>query len=132
VLALTTNLLWGIALHFMVWLCWLPRRKNVLLVYSRSPVWQNYMESRILPHLEDRAVILNWSARRKWERRFSLPVLIFYYFGGRREYNPLAVVFRPGRWGKTFRFWRPFQEFKQGKEETLEKLTAELLEEVRR
>jgi hypothetical protein len=57
---------------------------------------------------------------------------VFYYFGGRREFNPLAVVFHPWRRGKTFRFFQPFRELKHGKPEALEKMTAELLQEVRR
>lgn len=130
--ALILYLLWGLALHLAVWLCWLPRGKNVLLVYSQSPLWQDYLEQRVLPHLAGQAVVLNWSERKKWERAFSLPVLVFYYFGGRREFNPLAVVFRPCRWAKTFRFWHPFQELKHGKSEALEKMTAALLEEVHR
>ena len=132
ILALIPYLLWGLTLHLAVWLRWLPRGKKVLLVYSQSPLWQDYLESRVLPHLEERAIILNWSKRQEWERRFTLPVLVFYYFGGRREFNPLAVVFRPLRWAKTFRFWQPFQDFKHGQSETLEKMTAELLKEIRR
>ncbi|MBI4643826.1 MAG: hypothetical protein HY743_08935 [Deltaproteobacteria bacterium] len=132
ILALIPYLLWGLALHLAVWLRWFPQGKRILLVYSHSPLWQDYLESRILPHLGRQGVILNWSERKKWERRFSLPVLVFHYFGGRREFNPLAVVFRPCRWAKIFRFWQPFREFKHGKSETLEKMTAELLEEVRR
>ncbi len=131
-LGLTLYLLWGLWLHLAVRLFWLPRGKNVLLVYSHSPLWQDYLESRVLPRLEGRAMILNWSERKKWERRFSLPVLIFHYFGGRREFNPLAVVFHPWRWGKTFRFFQPFRELKHGKPEVLEKMTADLLQEVRR
>lgn len=129
---LIAYLLWGLALHLVVWLSWLPRGKNVLLVYSNSPLWRDYLESRVLPHLVGQAVILNRSERKKWGRRFSLPVLIFYYFGGRREFNPLAVLFHPWRWGKTCRFFQPFQELKHGKPEALEKMTAELLQEVRR
>jgi hypothetical protein len=121
-----------LALHLAVWLLWRPRGKNILFVYSHSPLWQDYLESRILPHLEERAIILNWSDRKKWERRFSLPVLALSYFGGQREFNPLAVVFRPFRRAKTFRFWQPFQEFKHGKREALEKMTTELLKEGRR
>ncbi|RJR34771.1 MAG: hypothetical protein C4567_15330 [Deltaproteobacteria bacterium] len=131
-LGLTLYFLWGLALHLAVWVSWLPRGKNVLLVYSNSPLWRDYLESRVLPRFESQAVILNWSDRKKWETRFSLPVLIFHYFGGPREFNPLAVVFRPRRWGKTFRFWHPFQDLKHGKPEALEKMTEELLQEVRR
>ena len=128
--ALIANLLWGLVLHLAVWLRWCPRGKNVLFVYSDSPLWQDYLERRILPRLAAKAMVLNWSARKKWERRFSLPALVFSYFGGRREFNPLAVVFRPWRRAKTFRFWQPFQDLKHGKSDSLEKMEKDLFGEI--
>jgi hypothetical protein len=125
--ALIAYFLGGLILQLGIWLWWLPRGKNVLLVYSHSLLWQDYLETHILPPLLAQAEVLNWSERKKWERRFSLAVLAFYYFGGRREFNPLAVFFRFGRWAKIFRFWQPFQDFKHGKGEALEKMTADLL-----
>ncbi len=125
--ALICYFLGGLILQLAIWLTWRPRGKNVLFVYSLSPLWQAHLETRVLPRLAAQAEVLNWSERKKWERRFSLAVLAFYYFGGRRQFNPLAVVFRPGRWAKTFRFWQPFQDFKHGKGEALEKMTADLL-----
>jgi hypothetical protein len=35
-------------------------------------------------------------------------------FGGSRDFNPLAVVVRPLRWGRAFRFWRAFRDAKHG------------------
>ena len=30
-------------LYFLIWLLWLPKGKDVLLVYSDSPIWHDYM-----------------------------------------------------------------------------------------
>ena len=48
------------ALYALVWTFWLgvsPRR--VLFVYSESPNWTAYVESRILPRLPENTVVLN-------------------------------------------------------------------------
>jgi hypothetical protein len=128
--ALIAYFLWGLGLHLAVWLRWRPRGKNVLLVYSDSPLWHDYLTRRILPRLAAQAVVLNWSARKEWERRFFLPALVFSYFGGRREFNPLAVVFRPWHWAKTFRFYQPFQDLKHGKGDSLEEIEHNLFREI--
>ena len=57
-----------------------------------------------------------------------LTILVFYFFGGTRDFNPLAVVFRPFRLAKVFRFWSAFKDYKHGKVEVIEKLADDLLE----
>jgi hypothetical protein len=126
-LLLATYLLYAIVLQLVIWLCWCTRGINVLLVYSNSPHWQEYIEAHIMPKLPASTVVLNWSERRRW-RWFSLSVMAFRLFGGSREFNPLVVVFRPFRWAKTFRFWRPFREHKHGKITALELLEEELFQ----
>src|SRR5438034_2962465 len=101
-------LLFGLLLHIAIWLMWCTRGKNVLFVYSNSPVWQSYVEQNILPLLPRNAIVLNWSERKTWHR-FSLAAMAFQFFGGDREFNPLAVVFRPLRLSRTFRFWSAFK-----------------------
>jgi hypothetical protein len=95
-------------------------------VYSESPIWCEYIEKEVLPRLEGRAVVLNWSERKRWKN--SLAVLAFRRFGGRRAFNPLAVVFRPFHFAKVFRFFDPFQEFKHGKPAKVEQVKTELFE----
>ena len=115
---------YALFIHVLIWLRWSPARKHVLFVYSNSPVWQPYIESNILPRLPRGSVVLNWSERRHW-RRWSLPVAVFRLFGGRREFNPLAVVVQPLRWGRTFRFWHAFRDAKHGDHDALRRLEAE-------
>ena len=117
--------LYGIALHLAIWLWWCTRGKYVLFVYSNSPHWQPYIESRVLPALENRAVVLNWSERATWPT-WSLAQMAFRFFGGDRNCNPIAIVFRPFRFCRTFRFWGPFKEFKRGKPEAVETMVINL------
>ena len=116
-------LITSVCLHLLVWLLWCLRGRDILFVYSDSPVWQQYVEQRLLPPIRDRAFVLNWSQRKRW--RFSLARLVFQHFGGYREFNPLAVVFRPFRRTRTFRFWQPFRDFKHGKTATLYRMEKE-------
>ena len=120
-LLLVTHLLYGVVLQLVIWACWCTRGVNVLLVYSDSPNWHDYIENNLVPKLPRSTVLLNWSRRRKW-RFLSLRVMAFQYFGGSREFNPLVVVFRPFRWAKTYRFWKPFKDYKHGKTRSLETL----------
>ena len=116
----------GFVLYIAIWLGWCLRGRHVLLVYSDSPIWREYIEKEVLPRFEGRAVVLNWSERKRWKN--SLAVLAFRRFGGWRAFNPLAVVFRPFRFAKVFRFFEPFQEFKHGNPAKVEQLKTELFE----
>jgi len=95
-------------------------------VYSDSPTWKEYVEREILPYIQDRAVILNWSERRNWKN--SLAVLAFRYFGGYRNFNPIGMIFRPFRFVKTYRF---FEVFKHGDVKRVEEIRRELFDDLR-
>ncbi len=116
----------GLVLYVAIWLGWCLRGRHVLLVYSDSPIWREYIEKEILPRLEGRAVVLNWSERKRWKN--SLAVLAFWHFGGWRAFNPLVVVFRPFQFAKVFRFFEPFRDFKHGNPKKVEKMKTELFE----
>ena len=121
--ALAVYLLYSFCLRLAVWSWWCLRGRDILFVYSDSPVWQDYIEQCIVPNLGERAIVLNWSERKRW--RLSLRRMAFYHFGGDREFNPLGVVFRPFRRTRTFRFWQPFRDFKRGRPEALQKMEDE-------
>jgi hypothetical protein len=109
----------------VVWLTWCPRGRYALVVYSNSPIWQEYFETHVLPAVAGRAAVLNWSERRQWA--MSFPVLLFRLFGGSRQFNPIAIVFEPLLWPRQFRFYRAFRSFKHGRPEEVERLRAEFL-----
>ena len=123
IVAVLLNLFWGMILYIVIWLT--HPKQLVIFVYSNSPKWQDYMEREILPSIQDRAVILNWSERRHW--RNSLAVLAFRYFAGQRNFNPIGIIFRPFHFVKRYRF---FEAFKRGNVKRLEQLKRELLEDV--
>ena len=122
IIAVFLYLLWGVILYIAIWLTW--RKERLLFVYSDSPTWKDYIEGEILPYIQDRAVILNWSERRKWGN--SLAVLVFRYFGGYRNFNPMALVFRPFRFVRTYRFFEAFKEFKHGDPKKVDQIKKEL------
>lgn len=128
-LILLGYLIYGVVLQLVIWICWCTRGVNVLLVYSNSPHWQDYIEANIIPRLPPAIVKINWSERRTW-KRFSLPVMAFRFFGGSREFNPLIVVFRPFRWGKTFRFWQVFRDYKHGNPVPLKTMENKLFHDL--
>jgi hypothetical protein len=105
---------------------WLPKGKDVLLVYSDSPIWHEYMTTQVLPLVEERAVVLNWSERKKWSH-WSLAAAVFHHFGGADDFNPLVLLFKPLRRANIYRFWSAFKDWKRGYKEPVECLTQELV-----
>jgi hypothetical protein len=124
-IAVTLYLAHRIALYMLVWVLWLPRGKDILVVYSDSPIWQEYMTTQILPLVQERAIVLNWSERKTW-RRLSFRAHVFRCFGKGREFNPLLVRFSPFRRARIFRFWLPFKDWKRGYREPVERMRQEL------
>ena len=125
-LAIVLHILYKITLYLLVWVIWLPRGKDILFVYSDSPIWRDYMATEILPLVQDRAVVLNWSERKKWHR-WRLGVAVFHHFAGGREFNPLVMLFRPVRLARVFRFWSAFKDWKRGYREPVDRLRQDLL-----
>jgi hypothetical protein len=125
VIALVLHWSHRFTLYLLVWALWLPKGKDFLVVCSDSPIWREYMTTEVLPLLEDRAIVLNWSERKRWPR-FSLRVLVFRSFGGGREFNPLVVFFKPYCRARIFRFWNPFKDWKRGDKEPVQRLSQEI------
>jgi hypothetical protein len=119
-------LLWGVILYLSVWLTW--RRQYILFAYSDSPIWKEYIEREVIPLIKDRSIILNWSDRKNWKT--SLSTLVFRYFGGKRNFNPIAIVLRPFQPVKTYRFYQAFKKFKHGNVTEVEELKKSLFKNL--
>lgn len=128
--ALTLYWLHRLALHVLIWCLWIPRGKDALLVYSDSPIWRDYITHEVLPLIEGRAVVLNWSERSRWSN-LSFAVHVFRSFSGDKEFNPMVVLFRPLRRAKYFRFWSAFKEWKRGNTAELDSLRNDLFDYLR-
>ena len=118
-----------ITLYVLVWLLWLPRGKDVLLVYSDSPIWHDYMITEVLPLVENRAIVLNWSQRKRWGQ-WSFSAYVFRSLGGGAEFNPMVAVFRPFHRARIFRFWSAFNYWKHGNTEPVVQLREDLLQSL--
>ncbi len=108
-----------------VWSFWCVRGRYSLVVYSDSPIWREYFVKDVLPAAGDRAVELNWSARKQW--KLSIAAAAFRAFGGSTAFNPLAIVFIPWQWPQMFRFYEAFRDFKHGRPERVDMLRREFL-----
>jgi hypothetical protein len=127
-LAAVIYIVCALLLRLLVLVLWIPRGHRVLVVYSDSPHWKQRFEEHILPRLGPRCVVLNWSERRRWS--FGLAECLFWFYGGAKNYNPLAVVMRPFGRTKIFRFWPAFRDAKHGRPESLHRLETELFNEA--
>jgi hypothetical protein len=100
--------------------------RRILLVYSRSPVWQEYVEKNWLPRLADHAMVLNWSDRASWKGRRSFAVWVFRHWAPSEDFNPMAIVFPRFRPAKRIGFYYAFRDWKHGKEEVLKHAEKQL------
>jgi len=107
--------LYGLLLCPMVWIEWERQRKDLLVIYAESNHSQEWM-ARLSPLISDRAVFLNWSERKRWDR-WSLPVQLFDAFGPHwmpeqfTEFSlPSVIVFRKLRRPKRFNFGKRSKE----------------------
>lgn len=118
--------LYRLVLRCLVEVLWCARGRRILLIYSRSPVWQHYIESHWLPRLGDRAVILNWSDRAAWWRTAPFAALVFGHWAPYEDFNPMALVFRGFPRTRRIGFFYAFRDWKHGKDGTLKAAEAEL------
>jgi len=135
VLVIAVPVLMIVAPLIFLYRCWLRinwelkwgrNGKRILLVYSRSPNWQEYIETNWVPKLRDVAVILDWSDRSVWPMPTPIEVRVFRHWGGKAEFNPLAIVFPLVGKVRVIRFWQPFKDYKHGKNDALRKAEEEL------
>jgi hypothetical protein len=116
-----------VMLNLLIRLLWMPRGKRALVIYSDSTIWAEYFRSEIIPALCNKALVLNWSHRKRWSP-LSLKVRVFRSFSGEREFNPMVMVFYPFRGVKRFGFYGPFQDWKKGNIEPVETMKGNLLD----
>ena len=93
--------------------------RRILLVYSRSPVWQEYVERNWIPKLRDHAMVLNWSDRATWRSRSSFAVWVFRHWAPSENFNPMAIVFPRFHRARRVGFYHAFRDWKHGKTQAL-------------
>jgi hypothetical protein len=89
--------------------------KFILFVYSDSSNWKDYVETKILPHIETHSITLNWSKRREWQPRMSFETKLFNHWAGSGEFTPTAIILPLIGKVKVIRLWQPNQYAKSKK-----------------
>jgi hypothetical protein len=119
--------IYGLLLCPMVWIEWQKQGKDVLVIQADNEHCREW-EARLSPLISGRAVVLNWSERKRWDR-WTLPVQLFDVFGphGMPEQFtesslPSVIVFRQLRRPKKFNFGGRSRDL----EARIEQLSAEL------
>ena len=116
VLFMPFYLAYGACLRLVVQLLWVVRGKRILVIYSRSPVWQTYVEDAWLPQLREQSVILNWSDRALWWRSQPLAACVFRHWAPRHGFNPMVILFGPLFRTQRISFYDAFRDWKHGNE----------------
>ena len=93
-----------------------PEGKDLLLVYTASPHWQEYIEREWIPRWRDRAVILNRT--KPWNPNDPAAQL-WFATRGIREHTPLAAVVPVRGPVRVVRFFNAFRDYKHGKDARL-------------
>jgi len=97
--------------------------KDVVIVYTDSPHWKDYIETHWLPRWGHRAVALDRS--RPWS--FDQPeARLWQAVAGSIEHTPVAIVVPPQGRVHVVRFYLAFRDFKHGKDRKLREAEARL------
>jgi hypothetical protein len=107
---------------------WFPQSKYVFFLYSDSRKWKEYFESELIPKIQDKASIWNWSTRAQsgWGTD-SIEAQIFKLHRPLGRYYPIAIVFIPGGVVKTFQFYTAYVDMIKSGDDRYKSLENEFL-----
>ena len=97
--------------------------KDVVVVYTDSPHWKEYIETRWLPRWGDRAIAFDRS--KPW-REDQVEARLWRAVAGTAEHTPVVIVVPPRGKVQIVRFWLAFRDFKHGKDKRLREAEARL------
>ena len=90
--------------------------KDLLLVYSDSPRWKEYIETTWMPRWSDRMVVLNRS--KPWSEE-QVEVKLWRQEAGDLEHTPVVILVPSSGSTTIVRFWLAFRDYKHGKDSRL-------------
>lgn len=108
-----------IKLHFK----W-PKSKYILFIYSDSEHWAPYIEQNIIPKIQESAIIINRTKQQNWKQEYKAEYKAIAHWA-HEDINPIALVFKPYRRVKSFRFYEAFRDYKHGKDSSLHAMCNE-------
>ena len=106
-----------------------PSEKYILFVYSQSEHWAPYIEEKILPSISEHTIVINRTTQQNWKNELKLEKRVIELWANIED-NPIAIVFKPKKGVKVFRFFEAFRDLKHGKESKLNELREEFYDYV--
>jgi hypothetical protein len=121
----------GFVLKVRFWARHGRKGRVILFVYSDSSNWKDYIEAKILPSLEGRSVVLNWSKRREWESSMQFEERLFNQWAGSKEFTPTAILFPLMGKVRVFQLFQPSNNPKHGRDKVSKEAEQSLLAAVK-
>lgn len=120
----------GYWLNFQVQRQWFPQGKWILFVYSNSPKWKDDIESTIIPKINSKSIILNWSEHKTWPK--SLASKIFFYYSKTKKTKnkvsyPIAIIFKSLSRPKVIELRQAYRDFNLHRNNNILTLKKELI-----
>lgn len=103
-----------------------PQEKYILFTYSDSPNWSEFIETNIIPKIEQHAIIINRTKNPNWKHQFK-PEKRAIELWATLNANPLAIVFEPNGKTEPIEFYEAFRDLKHGKDKAINEKCTELL-----
>jgi hypothetical protein len=103
------------------------RRQGRALSYTTSAKWSAYVETNVIPLIENHCVVLDRSDV-QWKEKHPLAARLIGSYGSGLSANALAIVIRRGGWPKVFYLYEPLQKARSGDNSALEEILAKLRE----
>jgi hypothetical protein len=100
--------------------------QDLLLVYSTSPNWSEYIETNWIQRWGPRAVVVNVSQRPTWKREATSEAQLFRSFVPRGTFHPAAVHVPVQGSEQLFWFREAFRDYKHGNSASLRTLESQL------
>lgn len=88
---------------------WLPKGKYAFFLYSSSKKWKDYFEQELIPKIQSKAIVWNWSTRYQygWNSDLLEAKVLKLFRPFNRSY-PVAIVFLPSNKVRIFEFYTPY------------------------
>jgi len=133
--ALPIMLIWlsveSLLLRIWFWFNHKRHGRDVILITSESPIWSDYIRENILPRVENRALVMNWTERRFWRQDMPIAARAYQRWSGEKGMVPSVILVR-GFWKiENFSLYQAFRDYKHGKQTTLREIEDKLLSTLR-
>ncbi len=107
---------------------WFSKNQHIFFLYSDSKKWKDYFEKEIIPKIQSKASVWNWSTRQKdgWNNN-SIEAKILKLYRPIGFFYPMAFVILPSGQIKIFQFYQSYVKMLKSGNEEYKRLEKEFL-----